>query len=137
MNNIIFKYINYLYFFSILVILIFYLFPGDIVTYFIYGEFKHNVGVKYDIVGSSVHWIINTGGYSINHTIIFFYVTLTGLYFIFKKNLLIGVTTFILFSIILELLHFIIPNRAFEFIDLTSNLVGVILAIILFYKFKK
>ena len=137
MNNIIFKYINYLYFFSILVILIFYLFPGDIVTYFIYGEFKHNVGVKHDIIGSSVHWVINTGGYSINHTIIFFYITISGLYFFFKNNFLTGILTFIFFSIILELSHFIIPNRSFELIDLISNLAGVILAVIIFRKFKK
>ena len=137
MNNIILKHINYVYFFSILVILIFYLFPGDIVNYFIYGELKHNVGVKHDIVGSSVHWVINTGGYSINHTIIFFYITFTGLYFFFKNNFSIGILTFIFFSIILEILHLIIPNRSFEFIHLISNLVGVILALILFRKFKK
>ena len=137
MNNIIIKYISYIYLFSLLVIFIFYLFPGDIVTYFIYGEFRHNENVKQNPIGSSVHWVINTGGYSLNHTIIFFYITFVGLYIFFKRNSIVAILTFISTSIIFEILHFIIPNRSFELIDLVSNIIGVIAAILIFQKLKK
>ena len=40
-------------------------------------------------------------------------------------------------SIILEILHYFIPERDFEFRDLFGNLVGVIMVIIIFYFFKK
>ena len=137
MNNIIIKYISYIYLFSLLVIFIFYLFPGDIVTYFIYGEFRHNENVLQNPIGSSVHWVINTGGYSLNHTIIFFYITFVGLYIFFKRNSIVAILTFVSTSIIFEILHFIIPNRSFELIDLVSNIIGVIAAILIFQKLKK
>ena len=113
------------------------MFPGDIVTYFIYGEFRHNENVKQNPIGSSVHWVINTGGYSLNHTIIFFYITFVGLYIFFKRNSIVAILTFISTSIIFEILHFIIPNRSFELIDLVSNIIGVIAAILIFQKLKK
>ena len=138
MNNIIIRYINHIYLFSLLIILIFYLFPGDIVTYFIYGDFKHNDNVLQSPISSSVHWVINTGGYSFNHTITFIYATVLGLFIYFrKKNFFLGAFLFIFFSVISEILHFIIPNRSFEFMDLLSNLIGVLIAIILFKKFIK
>ena len=39
-------------------------------------------------------------------------------------------------SIILELSHYVIPNRSFEFLDLFANLLGTLIAIfiIVFYK---
>ena len=37
----------------------------------------------------------------------------------------------ILISIILELLHLIIPNRGFQFEDLFGNIVGVLLSIMI------
>jgi len=43
---------------------------------------------------------------------------------------------FIIISFILEILHFIIPNRAFEFYDLIANMLGVLI-IIFIKKFVK
>ena len=43
----------------------------------------------------------------------------------------------ILLSIILEILHYFIPERSFEFSDLFGNLIGVIIVIIIFYFYKK
>ena len=43
----------------------------------------------------------------------------------------------VLLSIILEILHYFIPERSFEFPDLFGNLIGVIIVIIIFYFYKK
>ena len=43
----------------------------------------------------------------------------------------------ILLSIILEILHYFIPERSFEFSDLFGNLVGVIIVLIISYLYKK
>ena len=57
---------------------------------------------------------------------------------ILKINQLRSLSIYLIFlSIILEILHYFIPERSFEFPDLFGNLVGVIIVIILFYFFKK
>ena len=43
----------------------------------------------------------------------------------------------ILLSIILELFHYIIPDRTFEFPDLFGNFLGVIIIIIFGFFYKK
>ena len=52
-----------------------------------------------------------------------------------KKNLLIVFYSYFPF-IFLELLHFFIPNRAFELNDLLANIVGVV-SIFFLFKLKK
>ena len=137
MKNIILKNINYLYLFSLLVILIFYLFPGDIVSYFMYRNFNSNLDKTQNPIAYGLHSLINTGGYSFNHILIFSYITSGGLLTYFKKKkLYIGIFFFIFLSIFLELIHFIIPNRAFEFNDLLANIIGV-LSIFFLFKLKK
>ena len=132
------KYSNHLYLFSLFFILILYFFPGDIVTYFIYGNLIHNSGVSQNLLGSSIHSIINTGGYSINHILVFSYITSLGLLTYFKKKKFSLVAVFFIFlSIFLEIIHFFIPNRSFEYTDLLSNLFGVVISLIIFRKFKK
>ena len=40
-------------------------------------------------------------------------------------------------SIILELSHYFIPNRSFEFLDLFGNLIGTLIAMIVIISYKK
>ena len=138
MKNIILKYINYLYLFSLLVILIFYLFPGDIVSYFMYRNFDTGHNSIQNPIAYAVHSIINTGGYSINHTLTFSYITVGGLLTYFKeKNFYKGIFFFIFLSILLELIHLITPNRAFELNDLLANIIGVLIIFFIFQIKKK
>lgn len=137
MKKIVFKYINYLYLISLFLIIFFYLFPGDIVSYFIYGDLKSNLSLTKNPLGSKMHFIINTGGYSINHTLVFCYITAIGLITYFRDKFYVGLIFFICISIILEVLHFIVPNRSFELIDVISNLIGVIITSIIIKKLKR
>ena len=75
---------------------------------------------------------------SSNHVYAFLILSFVG-FFTFKeiKQLKFLSIYLILLSIILEILHYFIPERSFEFSDLFGNLVGVIIVIIIFYFLKK
>ena len=120
MKNNIFKIIEYLYYFSLIVLFILYLFPGSLIGYFLYGN-----------LGQQPNLIPNPIGTSINHLIYFSYITL--LASIVRpsiKNVLTNYKSILAISIILELLHMVIPNRAFEIYDLLANILGVIIILI-------
>ena len=120
MKNNIFKIIEYLYYFSLIVLFILYLFPGSLIGYFLYGN-----------LGQQPNLIPNPIGTSINHLIYFSYITL--LASIVRpsiKNILTNYKSILVISIILELLHMVIPNRAFEIHDLLANIMGVIIVLI-------
>ena len=127
MKNIIFFTTKYLFYFSLIILLILYLFPGSLIGYFLYGNF-----------GKQPDFISNPIGTSINHLVFFFYLGFLGFIFRSNQKKLINSFSFLfLISIILELLHYFIPNRAFELNDLYANSLGVMLAFLIFKFFKK
>ena len=126
MKNNIFKLLEYLYYASLVFLFILYLFPGSLVGYFLYGN-----------SGQQPNLIANPIGTSINHLIYFSYITLLATIIRpYTKNILINYKIILLISFVLEILHFIIPNRVFELYDLLANILGVVLVLIL-NKFKK
>jgi VanZ family protein len=122
MKNNIFKPIMYLYYLSLVVLLFIYLFPGSIIGYLLYGD-----------LGKQPDFIKNPIGPSINHFFYFFYLTFLGLIYSFREKKFINSFLFLFtLSFFLELLHFFIPNRAFELNDLLANSVGVVSSFLLF-----
>ena len=122
MKNTIFHIIKYLYYFSITVLLIIYLFPGSLIGYFLYGD-----------LGKQPILISNPIGTSINHCIYFIWLTSLAIIISNKFKVIFANTYLILlFSILLEISHLFIPNRAFEYYDLLANIAGVLVAIIFF-----
>ena len=127
MKNIFFSTSKYLFYFSFIILLILYLFPGSLIGYFLYG----NLGKQPDFISNPI-------GTSINHLIFFFYLSILGFIFRSNQKKLINSFSFLfLISVILELLHHFIPNRAFELKDLYANSLGVMLAFLIFKFFKK
>ena len=127
MKNTIFSSFKYLFYFSLIVLLILYLFPGSLIGYILYGNF----GKQPDLISNPI-------GTSINHLIFFFYVSIIGFIFrINQKTFLNSFSFLFLVSITLELLHYLIPNRAFELNDLYANSLGVLLAYLIFKFLKK
>ena len=94
------------------------LWPGSLLGYFLYGDW-----------GQQPNLIQNPFGTTINHFISYSCVSLLGLYLYSKtenfKKLVYGL---FFLSVILELLHVIIPNRSFELGDLIGNILGVMVA---------
>ena len=109
-TKIFFHFINILF-------IIFYIYPGSIFGYLIYGNLSKQPQVTPDFYFSS------------NHVYAFFIVSLLG--FISNTNKKFYTIYFIFLSIFLELSHIIIPNRSFQFEDLFGNILGVMLSIII------
>ena len=118
MKNTIFKILKYSYYFSLVSLFVLYLFPGSLIGYFLYG----NLGQQPDLIPNPI-------GTSINHLISF--ISLSSLGFIVRITKKIFINSFqflFLISILFEILHNFIPNRAFEYYDLLANIIGVVLA---------
>ena len=126
MKNNVLKLIKYLYYFSLITLFILYLFPGSLIGYLLYGD----LGKQPDLIPNPI-------GTSINHALAFLYLSMLGLMsHIRGKSFNQTIIFLISLSIILELSHYFIPNRSFEFLDLFANLLGTLIAIfiIIFYK---
>jgi len=115
-NNIT-RIIRFIFYISITLILILYLFPGSIIGYFLYKD----LSIQPNIIANPI-------GTSINHLICFFYLSTMGLFSFFKDAQFKKVFIFLfLLAGILEILHSIVPKRSFELVDLIANIVGVLL----------
>ena len=105
---------------------ILYLFPGSLIGYFLYGD-----------LGKQPNIVDNPIGTSINHFFYFMYLTILAVICNLKQDQVFTNFYFIFsISIFLEVSHYIIPNRAFEYYDLLANVVGVLI-IFLFRKMFK
>jgi VanZ family protein len=116
MKNSILKSIKYLYYLSLVVLLIIYLYPGSIIGYLLFADSTKQPSL-----------VNNSIGTAINHFFYFFYLTFLGIICNLSEKKFINSFLFLFFlSFFLELLHFFIPNRAFELNDLLANIVGVV-----------
>ena len=121
------KGIKFFYYFSLTGLFILYLFPGSLIGYLLYEDF-----------GKQPDFIPNPIGTSINHALAFFYLSILGLISYLRDKSFNQATTFLIsLSIILELSHYFIPNRSFQFLDLFGNLLGTLLAILIIAFYKK
>jgi VanZ family protein len=117
MKNNILKLIIYLYYLTLVVLLIIYLFPGSIIGYFLYADINKQPSLVNNPIGTSI-----------NHFFYFTYLTFLGLIYSSSKKRFINSFLFLfVLSVFLELFHFFIPNRAFELNDLLSNSMGVLI----------
>ena len=103
---------------SILFLIIIYLYPGSLIGF-----------ILYDDIGREADFISNPAGTAINHFIYFFYVSILGFcLYLRNKNFKKIVFGLFFLSIILEILHLMVPNRAFQLSDLMGNFIGVLVA---------
>ena len=110
------------------IFIVLYVYPGSILGFAIYGEFNKQPQITQDFLSISS-----------NHVYAFFVLSLLGLIAYYKSNKILIFNYLILSSIILEVLHLVIPNRSFQYSDLFGNITGVLLSILLFiiYDFRK
>ena len=112
------KFLKYIFHISVLFLIIISLYPGSLLGYLLYGDW-----------GQQPNLIKNPFGTTINHFIYYFYVSLLG-FFLYSRSENFTKLVYGLFflSVILELFHFIIPNRSFQLGDLSGNILGVVVA---------
>ena len=114
-NKLIFYLIN-------LIIIIFYIFPGSILGLAIYNDINIQPQITPNFIISS------------NHFYLFVVLSLIGLLtFMTTKQRKYLIIYLISLSLILELFHFVIPSRSFQWSDLFGNFFGVV--IVIFIKF--
>ena len=118
-----YKFIFYLFNFFLILL---YLYPGSLLGCFLYNDCKLQPKITSDFIVST------------NHLYTFVLFSVVG-YLTFNKSSQFIILTFYLISlsIILEVLHYVIPDRGFEIPDLFGNLIGVIIITIIVYFFKK
>ena len=116
------KYLDLFFKISNFTIIILYLYPGSILGWIVYGNFK-----------SQPQLTDNFLSLSSNHFYTFLILSFTAVlsYSNNTKKLNYIFLYLFLISIILELTHLVIPNRSFQFEDLIGNITGVIISYIL------
>ncbi len=121
------SYFKILFHISILLLIIFSLYPGSILGFLIYGSYVHHPQITNNFMYMSS-----------NHFYLYFFVSVLGLFSYLRDNSFKIIVIYLIFlSLILEILHLIIPERGFEIPDLVGNIFGVLIALIvvLIYKF--
>ena len=103
------------------IFIVLYVYPGSILGFLIYGEFYKQPQITQDFFELSS-----------NHVYAFFVLSFIGLIAYYKSKKILILNYLILSSIILEVLHLVIPNRSFQYQDLFGNIVGVLMSILLF-----
>ena len=112
------KFLKSFFHISILFLIIVSLYPGSLLGYLFYGDWSQQPNL-----------IENPFGTAINHFIYYVYVSLLG-FFLYSRSENFEKLVYGLFflSIILEVFHFIVPNRSFQLNDLIANILGVLVA---------
>ena len=105
-----------------ILLIIFYLFPGSIFGCIFYNDCSIQPKLTRDFLVSS------------NHLYAFILLSMLG-FVSYLKNIKKIVLYLVSISIILELLHFIIPNRSFQFSDLFGNIVGILISVFILILF--
>ena len=113
------NYLKQFFYLSNVVLFIFYLYPGSILGCFFYGNSNIQPQLTRDFLVSS------------NHVYVFFIISILGL-IAFKHKLKNIFIYLICISIVLEILHLIIPERGFELGDLFGNIIGVFISFLVF-----
>ena len=117
---------KFIFYLCNLILIFLYLFPGSVLGWFLYNDLSLQPQITPD-------FIIST-----NHLYAFLIISTIGLLTFNISNQFIYISLYLIFlSLALEVAHYFIPKRSFEFTDLFGNLLGVIIVLILFYFFKK
>ena len=93
-----------------------YIYPGSVFGFLFYGNSNKQPQITSDFLVSS------------NHVYAFMILSIFGFINYYKSNKALIVSYLLSASIFLEVLHFKIPNRSFQFSDLFGNILGVLLA---------
>ena len=125
MKNFFSKY-KFIFFIFNFVLIFFYLFPGSILGWIIYNDPSSQPQITRNFIVSSNH--------------VYAFLTLSVIGFLTYKNKTNKIKLFIyliVLSVVLEIFHFFIPKRSFEFSDLFGNLLGVLIMVIINQLIKK
>ena len=76
-------------------------------------------------------------GDKISHGVIFFYISILGMFCDFKIKYYIFMAIIFSFGLTIEIVHYFHPNRYFEWVDLLANSFGIFVARLIYYSLQK
>ena len=76
-------------------------------------------------------------GDKISHGVIFFYISILGMFCDFKIKYYILMAIIFTLGLTIEIIHYFHPFRYFEWADLLANFLGIILATAIYYLLQK
>ena len=120
------SYLKKLFHILTLLLIILSLYPGNILGFLIYGNIRYEPQLTKDFLYISS-----------NHLYVYFLISVLGFFSYLRDRKFKLVVIYLFFlSIILEVAHLLIVERAFQIADLTGNILGVLIAytIVLIYK---
>ena len=120
------SYLKKLFHIFTLLLIILSLYPGNIIGFLIYGNIRYEPQLTKDFLYISS-----------NHLYVYFLISVLGFFSYLRDRKFKLVVIYLFFlSIILEVAHLVIVERAFQIADLTGNILGVLIAytIALIYK---
>ena len=107
---------KFIFYLSNLILIFLYLFPGSVLGWFLYNDLNSQPQITPD-------FIIST-----NHLYAFLIISTLGLLTFNLSNQFIYISIYLIFlSLALEVAHYFIPKRSFEFSDLFGNIIGVLI----------
>ena len=121
------SYLRILFHILILILIILLLYPGSILGFLLYGDFRLQPQITKDFLYISSQ-----------HLYVYLLVSALGFFSYLRDEKFNLIVIYLFFlSIILEVTHFVISERSFQIKDLTGNILGVLIAytIVLIYKF--
>ena len=121
------SYLRILFHILILILIILSLYPGSILGFLLYGDFKLQPQITKDFLYISSQ-----------HLYVYLLVSALGFFSYLRDEKFNLVVIYLFFlSIILEVTHLVISERSYQIEDLTGNILGVLIAytIVLIYKF--
>ena len=121
------SYLKKLFHILTLLLIILSLYPGSILGFLFYGDFRLQPQITKDFAYISS-----------NHFYVYFLISVLGFFSYLRDRKFKLVVIYLFFlSIILEVTHLVISERSFQIEDLTGNILGVLIAyiIVLIYKF--
>ena len=107
-------------------LLILYLFPGSLIGCYLYSDCKIQPQITRDLIISSNHL------YAFALLSVVGFITYEG-----TKKIKLLIIYLISLSVVLEILHNVIPERSYQWSDLFGNLLGVIIVIFFYNLYKK
>ena len=121
------SYLRILFHVLIFILIILSLYPGSILGFLLYGDFRLQPQFTKDFLYISSQ-----------HLYVYLLVSALGFFSYLRDEKFNLVVIYLFFlSIILEVTHLVISERSFQIEDLTGNILGVLIAytIVLIYKF--
>ena len=131
-------FLKFIFYISVVLLIVLTLYPGSLLGLLLYGDPGMQPNLAENPYFTPMPSHLYTYASIINHFIVYFYVSMLGLCIYFRSHNFQKIVYGLFFlSIILEVLQFIVPRRAFEIYDVSANFAGVLVAycLIKIYKF--